>query len=97
MNTAHPNGTVRTAPVDGRPTTLLEFVDDEARSYRARGTPEAAFIAEHLERLAQLIKWTGATTPAEHEARMDVWDESVREQWYERGMAEARALMGRHA
>jgi hypothetical protein len=44
-----------------------------------------------MERLAQLIQWTGATTPAEHEARMDVWDESVREQWFERGLAESES------
>jgi hypothetical protein len=41
-------------------------------------------------------RWTGATTPAEHEARMEVWDETVREQWFERGLAEARALTGGH-
>jgi hypothetical protein len=50
-----------------------------------------------MERLAQVIPWTGATTPGEHVARMEVWDEAVREQWFERGLAEARALMGRHA
>jgi hypothetical protein len=38
-----------------------------------------------MERLAQLIRWTGATTPDEHEARMEVWDHDVRARWFDRG------------
>ena len=41
-----------------------------------------------MERLAQLIRWTGATTPEDHEARMEVWDEEIREQWFDRGYHE---------
>jgi hypothetical protein len=96
MKTARDNGTVRPVPANGQPTTLLEAVEHEALAYRAQGTPIGDFLAAQMERLAQLIRWTGATTPAEHEARMEVWDETVREQWFERGMAEARAVMGRH-
>jgi hypothetical protein len=75
-------------PDNGRPATLAEFVDHEARAYRAQGTREAAFLASHLERLAQLVRWTAAATPEEHEARMEVWDDSLREQWFDRGYAE---------
>jgi hypothetical protein len=94
-NTAITNG-VATRPVNGQPTTLLEVVEHEALAYRAWHTAHGDFLAAQLERLAQLIRWTGASTPEEHEARMEVWDETLREQWYERGMAEAHALMGRH-
>jgi hypothetical protein len=90
------NGQPRTVPANGQPMSLLEVVEHEALAYRAWHTPEGDFLASQMERLAQLIRWTGATTPEEHEARMDVWDETVREQWFERGMAEARARMGRH-
>ena len=40
-----------------------------------------------MERLAQLIRWTGAATPEDHEARMEVWDDDIRRQWEDRGHA----------
>jgi hypothetical protein len=43
-----------------------------------------------MERLAQLIRWTGAATPDEHDARMEVWDDDLRSRWEERGYAEGR-------
>jgi hypothetical protein len=70
---------------NGQPLTLTEAVDHEAMAYRAWGTPAGEFLARHMERLAQLIRWTGATTPEEQEARMEVWDEEIRQQWYDRG------------
>src|SRR6516165_1869052 len=72
-------------PANGQPRTLAEVVDDEAMGYRAWGTPTGEFLARQMERLAQLIQWTGADDPAEHEARMEVWDEEIREQWFDRG------------
>jgi hypothetical protein len=75
-------------PTNGEPATLAEVVDHEARAYRAWGTPAGAFLARQMERLAQLVRWTGANTPEEHEARMDVWDDDVRDQWYDRGYQE---------
>ena len=75
-------------PSNGQPLTLAEVVDHEAMSYRAWGTPTGEFLSRYMERLAQLIRWTGATTPEEHEARMEVWDDEVREQWYDRGYHE---------
>ena len=44
---------------NGRPTTLAELVDHEALAYRAWGTPEGDFLARQMERLAQLVRWTG--------------------------------------
>jgi hypothetical protein len=72
---------------NGRPTTLAELVDHEALAYRAWETPEGDFLARQMERLAQLVRWTGATTPEDHEARMEVWDEQLRQQWEDRGHA----------
>jgi hypothetical protein len=76
------------APSNGQPLTLAEVVDHEAMAYRAWGTPAGDFLARQMERLAQLIRWTGAKTPEEHEARMDVWDDEVRDQWLDRGYQE---------
>ena len=75
------------AAVDGRPTTLAELVDHEALAYRAWKTPEGDFLARQMERLAQLVRWTSATTPEDHEARMEVWDEQLRQQWEDCGHA----------
>ena len=73
-------------PVEnGQPTSLAEVIEHEARAYRAWGTPAGDLLARNLERLGQLVRWTGASTPEEHEARMEVWDDELREQWYERG------------
>jgi hypothetical protein len=72
---------------NSRPTTLAELVDHEALAYRAWETPEGDFLARQMERLAQLIRWTGAATPEVHEARMEVWDEQLRQQWEDRGHA----------
>lgn len=73
---------------NGQPLTLAEVVDHEARAYRAWGTPAGEFLARQMERLAQLVRWTGASTPEEHEARMEVWDDEVREQCFDRGYRE---------
>jgi hypothetical protein len=50
--------------------------------------PAGDFLARQMERLAQLIRWTNASTPEDHEARMEVWDEEIREQWFDRGYHE---------
>src|SRR5262249_57081913 len=84
---------------NGEPMTLVETVDHEALAYRAWGTPTGEFLARQMERLAQLIRWTGATTPEDHEARMEVWDDDLRRQWEDRGYAaghEAGRREGRH-
>ncbi len=73
---------------DGSSLTLAEVVAREAIGYRARGTATGEFLARQMERLAQLIRWTDAATPEDHEARMEVWDEEIREQWFDRGYHE---------
>jgi hypothetical protein len=72
---------------NGEPLTLAETVDHEAMAYRAWGTSTGDFLARQMERLAQLVRWTGATTPEAHEDRMQIWDEDVRRQWEDRGFA----------
>ncbi len=82
---------------NGQPASLAEVIDHEARSYHAWGTPAGDFLARQLERLGQLVRWTGATTPEEHEARMEVWEEELREEWYENGFEEGRQAGHREA
>src|SRR5262249_7416817 len=71
--TTQPEGSTSSVPSNGQPASLVEVVEHEALGYRAWGTPEGDFLARYLARLAQLIHWTGAPTPQEHEARMEVW------------------------
>jgi hypothetical protein len=80
-----PNGGIAIRPVNGLPPTLAESVEHEAMAFRSRGTALGDFLATHLERLGQLLRWSGATTPAEHEERMDIWDSEVRARWYDQG------------
>ena len=91
------NGSVEAHPLNGQPTTLVETVEHEAMAYRAWGTPEGDFLARQMERLAQLIRWTGATTPDEHDARMEVWDEDIREKSFDRGYSDGHEAGRRSA
>lgn len=72
-------------PTNGMPRSLAHFVDDEARAYRAQGTPEAAFLADQLGRIAQLVRWTNATNAQDYIERLDVWEQDIREREYARG------------
>jgi hypothetical protein len=76
---------IATVPVNGQPVTLVEQIDHEALAYRELGDSFSQFIASHLERLAQLVLWTDAKTPEEHEGRMEVWDDEIRDKFYDRG------------
>ena len=79
---------IETVPVNGQPVNLAEAIDHEAMSYRSQGTPIGIFLAEQMARIAQLIRWTGATTPQEHLDRMEVWDAEIAESHFDRGYSE---------
>jgi hypothetical protein len=72
-------------PANGEPQSLAEMIDHEALSYRERGDSIGQFIADHLDRLAQLVRWTGSETPDQHEERMEVWDGEIYAKWFDRG------------
>ncbi len=80
-----PHRAADVVPVNGQPTTFLEIVEHEAMGYRAWGTATGRFLADQLARLAQLIRWTGAQTPEDHEDRMEVYERELRERFYEQG------------
>ena len=42
--------------------------------------PSAQFIADNLERLAQLVRLTHATTPEEHAERIEILDDDDQSQ-----------------
>ena len=66
---------------NGESFSFAELVQHEAAGYRAWGNDIGQFLAREMERLAEAIRFTGAVTPAEHDARMDVWEGEIRERW----------------
>ena len=72
-------------PSNGEPLSLPEMIDAEARAYRDRGDSNGQFIADDLERLAQLVRLTHATTPEEHAERIEILDDEIRAKWFDRG------------
>ena len=57
--------------------SLLNHVKAEAIRLRERGGSHAAFVAEQLERVAQLIVFTGAETPEQYDDRVFANEEPV--------------------
>jgi hypothetical protein len=72
-------------PANGQPTTFLEIVEHEAMGYRAWGNAVGNFLSDQLGRIAQLIRWTGATNPADHEDRIEAYEGELRARDYDRG------------
>jgi hypothetical protein len=74
-------------------TSLLIYVEAEIRRLRALGTGPARFVADQLDRTAQLLRFTGAETPDQFYSRIEANEESVREEHFERGYQEGRQSM----
>lgn len=75
--------------------TLAEHADHEANAYQAIGGPVATLFAQTMAELALKIRLTQATTPDEYEARIEVLDDGIREQWEARGYEEGRRAVCR--
>ena len=59
---------------------LAELVDQEVRAYQAWGNDAGRLFARHMAELAERIRFTGATTAADFEARSELF-----EQWSSEG------------
>ncbi len=81
---------------DGSRFTFAELIEQEALGYRAWGTDVGDFLARQMERLSQLIRWTGAGNPDDYEDRMEIYDRELRDrhyaQGYHDGLEEAKRL-----
>jgi hypothetical protein len=78
-------GDVPLVPANGQPLSLLDIVEHEALGYQAWGTAAGNFLADQLRRVAQLLRWTGAKTPEDHEDRMETYDRELRDRYYDQG------------
>ena len=56
-----------------------------ARAIRAEGSTLGAFIADELDRLAEVAAYLNATSPAELVDRREAEESALREHWYELG------------
>ncbi len=74
--------------------SLLNHTLALAAHQRGLGSPEARFVADQLERVAQLLKFTGANTPDQFFDRVFANEESSQEEHFERGYQEGRQSMG---
>jgi hypothetical protein len=72
------NGTGPLA-ITAQPAALAELVDREAMAYREQNTVEGEFLARHLDRLAQSIRFVGASTPKEFDERIEVLEAGRRQ------------------
>ena len=58
-------------------TSLLNHVKAEAIRLSERGGAHAAFVADQLERIAQIIVFTGAETPEQYADRVFANEQAV--------------------
>jgi hypothetical protein len=90
---------VREVEAHRAPTlSLAELVDRQADAFRAWPIDAGRMIAEALDELAMKIRMTGATTPAEFDARVEVVNRDLRETWeavgYDRAMSDSGEAPG---
>ena len=76
-------------------TELLAFLQAEIQRLRALEGPCARFVRSQLERTEQLLRFTGADSPAEFDAKVECNEEWVQAEAFERGWAEGRAQASR--
>lgn len=70
--------------------SLAELVAAEADRLRRSASPIAGFLADQVERIAQLVAFTGARTPGDFVDRLEIHERDILAQEYDRGYADGR-------
>jgi hypothetical protein len=70
---------------------LAELVEHQSGFYDAWPTDAGKMIAEALGDLAAKIRYVGATTPAEWDARAETIEQEARQQWEDIGFEQGKA------
>lgn len=78
------------APIAGGAPTLAELVAAEAGRLRRSASPIAGFLADQVERIAQLVAFTGARTPGDFVDRLEIHERDILAQEYDRGYSDGR-------
>lgn len=76
---------------DRRPEQFERFLRQQAREIRLRGDRDAGWLAERIERMADLARYLGATDGAGYDER-----EEVAERTRDRELLEARFAVPRN-
>jgi hypothetical protein len=71
------------------------YICELISAHRDKGTAEDRFVAEQLERVAQLLRFTGATTADEFAARVELNEQWARQAEFDRGWNAGRASLRR--
>jgi hypothetical protein len=79
------------APIAGGAPSLADRVAAEADRFRRSGSPLAGFLADQLDRLAQVVAFTGAQSPQDFADRLDVHERDLLASEYDRGFADGRS------
>jgi hypothetical protein len=74
---------------------LYIYICELISAHRDKGTVEDRFVAEQLERVAQLLRFTGATTADEFAARVELNEQWARQAEFDRGWSAGRASLRR--
>ena len=74
-------------------SNLYLFTCELIRRHRAAGSPEDRFIADQLERVAQLLRFTGAETAEEFAERVECNELWAQDRQYDRGWRDGRASL----
>ena len=79
------------APIAGGAPALADQVAAEAARLRRIGSPLAVFIADQLERLAQVVAFTGARTSQDFADRLEAHECALLAAEYDRGFSDGRS------
>jgi hypothetical protein len=74
-------------------SSLIAFVESRSAALRKEGAPEALFLAAQLDRVAQLLAFTGANTPEEYDARTELNEHWVAEKHFGEGYSAGRSAV----
>lgn len=79
------------APVAVGDPSLADLVAVEADRLRRSASPIAGFLADQLERVAQLVAFTGAPSPQAFADRLEIHERDLLAREYDRGFSDGRS------
>lgn len=79
------------APVSGGAPSLADLVTAEADRLRRSASPIGGFLADQLDRLAQLVAFTGAQSSQDFADRIEIHERDLLAREYDRGFADGQS------
>lgn len=79
------------APIAGGAPSLADRIEQRAARMRRLEGELGAFLADQLERVAQLVAFTGAQSPQDFADRLDVHERDLLASEYDRGFSDGQS------